>query len=804
MTLSAIGVVTILLIIYTLIKGKDALMNLTIFSTVFIAAAAINITGIVGVSPFHLCGIALIIQTLTRMIKNKQKITKEEIKMFWKENKVAKALIIFFIVMCISILGIIILKINIVYTNFQDEEAYVKFGFENIKDIVHIGFIFTISILFSIKLDTKEKNVKAIKVFMFATFLSLIWGVIQIILFAFNIPYPYWLFNNSISFAQLYMSQTNGMQRVNSFAPEVSQYAPIVLAFLSIITGKIIMNVNKNVINKKYILLFILAMIIAILTTSSTTYLCVGVISLFTFFYILFFKNKDNQTRDKKKIIFTFAVILIISVLLTGVIFFATKYTRVATKDIWNTEDYSKEGNEKLKDKDDKKNSNKEKNPNGLMNTIFEMTINKAKSESANQRIVTDLIGIELTLKNNILTGIGQGSFRTFDLFTNIFVNTGIIGCIVYVYLLIVVYKQIFKIRKENDSVFIILFNLITSITIAFVSSIPDFIFAYYWILIVIVYNYCIKKKEEVKVELREDKNKQSNKVSIILLNYNGANDTIQCIKSIKENEKNLDYDIVVVDNKSTDDSIKKLEKLEGIIFLKNEENRGFAAGNNYGIKYAIDNGAEYILLLNNDTEIEKNAISIMLENYKKHKEVGIMGARIMYSDNKELINYCGGHINFTKATVVHEHYREKYVKEDIECKQTDFITGCTMLFSKEIIEKVGYLPEEYFMYYEDADYCIKTKEKGFKLFISLNSIIYHKVSSSSGGEQSPFSIKWGTRNRIVFMSKFRQYTSGIYTYLFFYFTRIIKVIEYTLKGKNEEKNAVIQGIKEGKKMNLK
>ena len=289
-------------------------------------------------------------------------------------------------------------------------------------------------------------------------------------------------------------------------------------------------------------------------------------------------------------------------------------------------------------------------------------------------------------------------------------------------------------------------------------------------------------------------------KVYIILLNYNNYEDTINCVQSIEKNELGLNYKIVVVDNCSTDDSALKLEKIKNIVFIASKENGGFAKGNNIGIEYAMKDGADYILLLNNDTVIEKQAISKMINKIKGHKDIGILGSRTMYYDNPTLINYNGGHINWLKAITVHEGYKEEFKNEGQDFKYTDFITGCCMLIKREVIEKVGMLPEEYFMYYEDVDYCMKTIEAGYKLGVSMDTIIYHKVSSSSGGENSPFSIKWGNRNRLIFINKYKKYTKGILTTFVYYITRFILVFKYILKHDMKRKQAIIDGIKEGRK----
>lgn len=289
-------------------------------------------------------------------------------------------------------------------------------------------------------------------------------------------------------------------------------------------------------------------------------------------------------------------------------------------------------------------------------------------------------------------------------------------------------------------------------------------------------------------------------KICIILVNYNGAEDTIECIKSLQENEKKIDYEIVVVDNKSTDDSVQKLRNIKDIKLIESDENLGFAKGNNLGIKYAVENNFDYILLLNNDTVVEVDAIFKLQQYIEQEKDVGIVAPRIMYYSNKNLINYCGGHIDWLKCATIHENYKNKFDESMPKNFYTEFITGCCMLIKKEVIKDVGMLPEEYFMYFEDADYCVQVKEKGYKLAVNTESTIYHKVSVSSGGENSPFSIKWGNRNRLIFIKKYRKYSKGIMTYLFYYISRFILIMKYMIKGDRERQNALLDGIKEGRR----
>lgn len=293
-------------------------------------------------------------------------------------------------------------------------------------------------------------------------------------------------------------------------------------------------------------------------------------------------------------------------------------------------------------------------------------------------------------------------------------------------------------------------------------------------------------------------------KVAIILLNYCGTEDTLACIESLEK----IDYksfDIIIVDNDSPDDSYERLKKeLEGgkHILIKAAGNDGFAKGNNIGIDYAMEAGYDYVLLLNNDTLVEENFLTELVRCYEEHENSGIVGAKILYEGKRNYIWYGGGEIDFKRFYGFHYGIEEEDTGLYDEEKEIDFITGCVMLIGREVIEKIGGLPEGYFMYFEDVDYCIRVKEAGYSLYYCPTSIVYHKVSAASGGEQSAFSIKWSTRNRIIFMDKFKGKISKQNYFKaksFFYTTRIIRGFNYLLKGDLEKYKALKEGINMGR-----
>lgn len=287
--------------------------------------------------------------------------------------------------------------------------------------------------------------------------------------------------------------------------------------------------------------------------------------------------------------------------------------------------------------------------------------------------------------------------------------------------------------------------------------------------------------------------------VYIILINYNNYKDTIQCVASLRKINYNS-YTIVIVDNSSMDDSAAHLKsELKDCILIESKKNLGFAGGNNIGMKYALKKGADFILLLNNDTLVEKNFLSNMVAAFSKGKDIGIVGCKIMYYPQTNKIWFGGGKIDWFKFIGIHFGMRENDTGQvDLE-KEIDFMTGCCMLIKREVVEKVGGLPEEYFMYFEDVDYCVKVKEGGYKIWYNPKAVIYHKIGLSSGGEESPFAIKWCTRNRLIFMSKYKFKVNKIKANLskkFFYMSRVIKYLQYSLKGESEKSKSILAGIK--------
>lgn len=255
-------------------------------------------------------------------------------------------------------------------------------------------------------------------------------------------------------------------------------------------------------------------------------------------------------------------------------------------------------------------------------------------------------------------------------------------------------------------------------------------------------------------------------KISTIILNFNGMNETLECLQSVNSaSRKNIDLEVVVVDNNSQDDSKKSLRKIKGIKFIENTQNLGFSGGMNTGIKYALGNGATHIVLLNNDTIVSQNLfVNLFSASEKAHivapkiyfaKGFEFHKDRYQKSELGKVIWYAGGQIDWQNVIGKHIGVDEVDGGQFEKQKEIDFATGCCLLVKREVFEKIGFLDEKYFLYLEDMDFSVRAKKAGFKITFDPKSILWHKNASSAGGSGSPLQEYYFTRNRLIFAFKY-------------------------------------------------
>lgn len=282
-------------------------------------------------------------------------------------------------------------------------------------------------------------------------------------------------------------------------------------------------------------------------------------------------------------------------------------------------------------------------------------------------------------------------------------------------------------------------------------------------------------------------------KISIIIINWNGIKDTIECISSLTNLEYS-NYEIIVVDNNSEENDKNSLiilaKENPRLKLIFNSENLGFAGGNNVGIVDAIKNRANYILLLNNDTVVEKDFLLPLLRVFEQYPSTGIVAPKINYYDHPDIIWSAGGNISKIKGS----GFALSNINERKICnleKEVTFVSGCCMLIKKDVFDRVGLLDENYFLYLEDTDFCFRTIKAGYKIFVSYKSKIYHKVSRSTHNYLKPLPLYYVTRNRMYFVKKnFKKYV--LVTFLYIILTMAIKSIFWIISGKTENLQSII------------
>lgn len=240
--------------------------------------------------------------------------------------------------------------------------------------------------------------------------------------------------------------------------------------------------------------------------------------------------------------------------------------------------------------------------------------------------------------------------------------------------------------------------------------------------------------------------------VYIIVLNFNNPDITIECLESIKcllfE-----EYQIILVDNASNDNSVEifnqYLKRNKNIIFLEAEKNLGYASGNNIALKYALERkDMKYCWILNNDTIVDKNALSKLYEFMECHDEIGICGSKLIYDWDRSKIQGYGGFYDPVLSS-------PSICKDIGMINNIDYVIGASVFIRREFLQDIGLMCEEYFLYYEELDWAERAKGK-YKISCVPESVVYHKEGASMGsGNDISYYYLW--RSRLLFAKKFNK-----------------------------------------------
>jgi len=233
-----------------------------------------------------------------------------------------------------------------------------------------------------------------------------------------------------------------------------------------------------------------------------------------------------------------------------------------------------------------------------------------------------------------------------------------------------------------------------------------------------------------------------SPRLAVILVNWNGKDVTLECLASLSRVTYPNLY-VCVVDNGSRDGSVEAIRSgYPSVDILALTENRRFAGGNNAGIAHALAGGAAYILLLNNDTVVAPDSVTCMLNRFIGEERCGMVAPKIYYADPPDLLWFTGGEISFWTGTTRHTGIRETDHGQHDTVKEIGYATGCCLLTSRAVIERVGMLDETYFMYGEDADWSLRVRRAGYRILYEPRASVWHKLSVSAGGHLSLFKMR--------------------------------------------------------------
>ena len=297
-----------------------------------------------------------------------------------------------------------------------------------------------------------------------------------------------------------------------------------------------------------------------------------------------------------------------------------------------------------------------------------------------------------------------------------------------------------------------------------------------------------------------------SPRVEIIILNYHGVDDTLELL----ENLSTIDYGnfgVIIIENGSGDQSSEWLktaeEKYLQWTFIYNGKNLGFAGGCNQGILVALKKGADYVLLLNNDTTVQRDFLKPLVELSRKRNSLA--GSLIYYQPvGVDRIWSFGGNITWGAVPghlgLLDDSRRPENLPPE---KETDFIPGCCLLIPRTVIEKIGLLDENYFAYIEDVDFCLRARKAGFPSYVTSQSSIHHKVGQSTGGGYSPSGRRLIAQSSVIFMRKHGDSSKRLKFFMLFWIGIIVAALREGPRGNIKAVVEKINGYRAGWKAEL-
>jgi hypothetical protein len=244
--------------------------------------------------------------------------------------------------------------------------------------------------------------------------------------------------------------------------------------------------------------------------------------------------------------------------------------------------------------------------------------------------------------------------------------------------------------------------------------------------------------------------------VAVILLNWNGKQDTLACLESLRQVDY-ADFTTIVVDNGSNDGSVPAIRSaFPAVTILETGQNLGFSGGNNVGIRYALANKFDYLLLLNNDTVVAPDILKVLIATSQTRPDAGFLGAKIYFHSQPDRLWYAGARWLPDRADCIHVGGGQiDDGRQWADVQETDYACGCALFAQATTIRDVGLLETSFFALWEEVDWCYRARRKGYKSLFVPDAKVWHKISASfDGGANKPHYEYYYWRNRLLWMER--------------------------------------------------
>lgn len=286
--------------------------------------------------------------------------------------------------------------------------------------------------------------------------------------------------------------------------------------------------------------------------------------------------------------------------------------------------------------------------------------------------------------------------------------------------------------------------------------------------------------------------------VAAVVLNWNNYDDTRACVESLQSLNPGTEH-IVVVDNGSIDGSGERIdEEFSDVEVQFTGENLGFAGGMNAGIEYALDTAVDYLWLLNNDVVFwEKDVLTSLCTTLDRHDDVAGVSPLIREYPETDDVWFWRGFVDWNRRYAAHDPPGEFEPEAIGEFVSNDYITCCAFLVRASLVKQHGGFPTNYFLYYEDVDFCTRLREEGYRLLTVTDAVVHHRVSASSGSAIGPIPAYYLARNRVLFARRFNEKVGDAF-YLWYALGILDRLKWYALYREWESITALLHGVIDG------